>query len=88
MASRTLPLLYLNLGGEMMYVLDQRLVAQNVDGAKAAKGQIYRVTCLNDQKLMSEYLSVRYIIDVKPHGEAANIFYDQYDSIVKNWLDN
>ena len=40
MASRTLPLLYLNLGGEMMYVLDQRLVAQKVDGAKAAKGQI------------------------------------------------
>ena len=40
MASRTLPLLYLNLGGEMMYVLDQRLVAQKVDGAKAAKGQL------------------------------------------------
>ena len=39
MASRTLPLLYLNLGGEMMYVLDQRLVAQKVDGAKAAKGE-------------------------------------------------
>ena len=39
MSLRTLPLLYLNLGGEMMYVLDQRLHAQKVDGAKRAKGQ-------------------------------------------------
>ena len=43
MASRTLPLLYLNLGGEMMYVLDQRLVAQKVDGAKAAKGKLTEI---------------------------------------------
>lgn len=37
MALRTLPLLYLNLGGEMLYVIDQRLLAQSVPGAKAAK---------------------------------------------------
>ncbi len=40
MAFRTLPLLYLNLGGEMMYVLDQRLVAQQVPQAKSAKGEL------------------------------------------------
>ena len=28
MAERTLPLLFVNLGGEMLYVLDQRLRAQ------------------------------------------------------------
>ena len=28
MCERTLPLLFLNLGGEMLYVLDQRLKAQ------------------------------------------------------------
>ena len=39
MSLRTLPLLYLNLGGEMMYVLDQRLMAQNVPGNKAVKGK-------------------------------------------------
>ncbi len=39
MSLRTLPLLYLNLGGEMMYVLDQRLVAQQVQPAKGAKGE-------------------------------------------------
>ncbi len=37
MSLRTLPLLYLNLGGEMLYVLDQRLAAQNVNGPKAVK---------------------------------------------------
>ena len=40
MAMRTLPLLYLNLGGEMMYVLDQRLVAQKIPGSKASKGSL------------------------------------------------
>ena len=37
MANRILPLLYLNLGGEMMYILEQRLVAQNL-GDKSSKG--------------------------------------------------
>ncbi len=40
MSLRTLPLLYLNLGGEMMYVLDQRLSAQSVPAAKSAKGKM------------------------------------------------
>ncbi|XP_067010652.2 protein OSCP1 [Anabrus simplex] len=34
---RTVPLLFLNLGGEMMYILDQRLTAQNIPKDKALK---------------------------------------------------
>ena len=39
MSMRTLPLLFLNLGGEMLYILDQRLRAQNIPGDKARKGE-------------------------------------------------
>lgn len=39
MSVRTLPLLFLNLGGEMLYILDQRLRAQNIPGDKARKGE-------------------------------------------------
>lgn len=42
MSVRTLPLLFLNLGGEMLYVLDQRLRAQNIPGDKARKGKTTR----------------------------------------------
>ena len=41
MANRMLPLLYLNLGGEMMYILEQRLVAQNL-GDKSSKGKVMK----------------------------------------------
>ena len=44
MALRTLPLLYLNLGGEMLYVLDQRLTAQNISGPKSVKGMNCYIT--------------------------------------------
>uniref|UniRef100_A0A8C8HC07 Organic solute carrier partner 1 n=1 Tax=Oncorhynchus tshawytscha TaxID=74940 RepID=A0A8C8HC07_ONCTS len=37
MPSRTLPLLFINLGGEMLYILDQRLRAQNIPADKAKK---------------------------------------------------
>lgn len=39
MSVRTLPLLFLNLGGEMLYILDQRLRAQSIPGEKARKGE-------------------------------------------------
>ncbi|XP_019285792.1 protein OSCP1 isoform X1 [Panthera pardus] len=39
MSVRTLPLLFLNLGGEMLYILDQRLRAQNIPGDKARKDE-------------------------------------------------
>lgn len=38
MSQQTLPLLFINLGGEMVYILDQRLRAQNVSDEKAKKG--------------------------------------------------
>ena len=38
MSLKTLPLLFINLGGEMMYILDQRLRAQNIPQEKAQKG--------------------------------------------------
>ena len=37
MSLKTLPLLFINLGGEMMYILDQRLRAQNIPSDKALK---------------------------------------------------
>lgn len=42
MSARTLPLLFLNLGGEMLYILDQRLRAQSIPGEKARKGELPR----------------------------------------------
>ncbi|XP_069478733.1 protein OSCP1 isoform X1 [Ambystoma mexicanum] len=39
MSLRTLPLLFINLGGEMLYILDQRLRAQSIPGDKARKDE-------------------------------------------------
>ena len=38
MSLKSLPLLFINLGGEMMYILDQRLRAQEIVQEKALKG--------------------------------------------------
>jgi hypothetical protein len=38
MSYKALPLLFINLGGEMVYILHQRLNAQNIDASKAQKG--------------------------------------------------
>ena len=35
----TLPVLFFNMGGEMLYILDQRLRAQKVPQTKAVKGK-------------------------------------------------
>ncbi|KAJ8314695.1 hypothetical protein KUTeg_006845 [Tegillarca granosa] len=37
MSFKTLPLLFINLGGEMVYILDQRLRAQNIPDEKSKK---------------------------------------------------
>lgn len=47
MAQYTLPLLFLNLGGEMLYVLDQRLRAQNVPLDKARKGKYWSLLLIH-----------------------------------------
>lgn len=41
----TLPILFFNLGGEMLYILDQRLRAQKVGKSKSAKGTKLIKTC-------------------------------------------
>ena len=44
----TLPIMFFNLGGEMLYILDQRLRSQKVGKAKSAKGiiqQSFRYLC-------------------------------------------
>ena len=33
------PLLYLNLGGELLYIIEQRLQAQNIVTEKSEKGE-------------------------------------------------
>lgn len=44
MSQRALPILFLNLGGEMLYILDQRLRAQNIPEEKARKGDLQKLT--------------------------------------------
>ncbi|XP_040909559.1 protein OSCP1a isoform X1 [Toxotes jaculatrix] len=46
MSMRTLPLVFINLGGEMLYILDQRLRAQNTSEDNSEKG----VWSENDRK--------------------------------------
>lgn len=50
MSLKTLPLLFINLGGEMMYILDQRLRAQNIPSEKAKKGEIQKFAELRVQR--------------------------------------
>ncbi|XP_055442349.1 protein OSCP1 [Bubalus kerabau] len=54
MSMRTLPLLFLNLGGEMLYILDQRLRAQNIPGDKARKVMNDIISTMFNQKFMDE----------------------------------
>ena len=41
MSHRTLPLLYLNLAGEMMYIIDDRLMHQKILPERAVKGNYF-----------------------------------------------
>ena len=41
MAHRTMPILYLNLCGEMLYIIDQRLIDTKTDPEKQIKGTTY-----------------------------------------------
>ena len=46
MALYVMPFLMLNLGGEMMYILEQRLCAQNVTEVKMTRGEQTSTTSL------------------------------------------
>ena len=37
--SESFPILYFNMAGEMLYIIDQRLTAQNVETTKSVKGK-------------------------------------------------
>ena len=39
MAHRTMPILYLNLCGEMLYIIDQRLIDAQAQPEKQVKGK-------------------------------------------------
>ncbi|XP_062889764.1 protein OSCP1 isoform X1 [Mobula hypostoma] len=54
MSLRTLPLLFINLGGEMLYILDQRLRAQNIPNDKAKKVMNDIVSTMFNKKFMEE----------------------------------
>lgn len=54
MSTRTLPLLFVNLGGEMLYILDQRLRAQSIPGEKAHKVMNDIITTMFNEKFMEE----------------------------------
>uniref|UniRef100_A0A674B3T0 Organic solute carrier partner 1 n=1 Tax=Salmo trutta TaxID=8032 RepID=A0A674B3T0_SALTR len=54
MSSRTLPLLFINLGGEMLYILDQRLSAQNIPADKAKKVMNDIITTMFNKKFLEE----------------------------------
>lgn len=54
MSSRTLPLLFINLGGEMLYILDQRLRAQNIPADKAKKVMNDIITTMFHKKFLEE----------------------------------
>ncbi|KAK7107490.1 protein OSCP1-like [Littorina saxatilis] len=54
MSLKTLPLLFINLGGEMMYILDQRLRAQNIPQEKAQKVLNDIVATMFNKRFMDE----------------------------------
>ncbi|NXL18191.1 OSCP1 protein, partial [Setophaga kirtlandii] len=57
MSARTLPLLFLNLGGEMLYILDQRLRAQSIPGEKARKDEW---TDVDRKRVMNDIISTMF----------------------------
>ncbi|KAK6187781.1 hypothetical protein SNE40_005731 [Patella caerulea] len=54
MSMKTLPLLFINLGGEMVYILDQRLRAQNIPELKSSKVLHDIVSTMFNKRFMDE----------------------------------
>ena len=80
MSTKTLPILFLNLGGEMLYILDQRLRAQSIPQEKAQKGE----------KLQKEIcLCVAFCIDISClilHCLIVPFVYKLYQSVASKLL--
>lgn len=60
MSTRTLPILFLNLGGEMLYILDQRLRAQSIPYEKAKKGKNEKYNTVDNVLLSFIVLNIDY----------------------------
>ncbi|XP_067941716.1 protein OSCP1-like [Watersipora subatra] len=54
MSLKALPLLFINLGGEMVYILHQRLHAQNIDGSKSQKVINDIISTMYNRRYMEE----------------------------------
>ncbi|KAL5011115.1 hypothetical protein ScPMuIL_013420 [Solemya velum] len=54
MSQKTLPLLFINLGGEMVYILDQRLRAQNIPPEKSKKVLHDIISTMFHERFMEE----------------------------------
>ncbi|XP_069828754.1 protein OSCP1 isoform X2 [Dendropsophus ebraccatus] len=65
MSLRTLPLLFINLGGEMLYILDQRLRAQNIPPDKAKKVMNDIITTMFNKKFMEELFKPQEVYSKK-----------------------
>ncbi|XP_061111524.1 protein OSCP1a [Conger conger] len=65
MSLRTLPLLFINLGGEMLYILDQRLQAQNIPIDKAKKVMNDIITTMFNKTFMEELLKPQKVYSNK-----------------------
>ncbi|CAK6964350.1 protein OSCP1 [Scomber scombrus] len=65
MSSKTLPLLFINLGGEMLYILDQRLRAQNIPPVKSEKVMNDIITTMFNKKFLEELFKLQELYSKK-----------------------
>ena len=67
MSRQTLPLLFLNLSGEMIYIFDQRLRAQEIPEDRAKKAMQELLENILDENLTSELFKFQDMFTVKVH---------------------
>ncbi|XP_072036305.1 protein OSCP1-like [Amphiura filiformis] len=65
MSLRPLPVLFINLGGEMLYILDQRLRAQSIPPDKAKKVMHDIISTMFNQRFMDELFKPQEIYSKK-----------------------
>ncbi|KAF0686613.1 Aste57867_21585 [Aphanomyces stellatus] len=89
-AMLTMPMLLINMGGEMLYVLDQRLKAQNIAGDKSVKVLVDVVKTMYNTKFISELfkphhmytnLSTRQIFDRLAHSSIMRLNQSSMDKL-------
>ncbi|KAK7072230.1 Protein oscp1 [Halocaridina rubra] len=82
MTLRALPLQFLNLGGEMMYIIDQRLRAQNIPPEKAAKVRNDIIGIMLNRRFVEELFkpqelysrsALRTVFDKLAHGSVMRL---------------